>query len=214
MSDDVSEGTYDVDTMFKNVDSIQAPTGDLMENLFDMSGIEKLVDINQLNEQLKNVKQEDIDEATKSITKMLGAEDDNDVAEVCERLVGGIVEDLKENADKGIQGMLETAKKVSQTVGQQIDRTKMGKTVDKLANFMKDGESNLKNLTDKKGNPIGEQLMESLKGPLEMAQKMSKNKNGMPDFSNMAALLSQVSGLTNSMKNDEQSKKSTNKSKK
>ncbi len=196
-----SDKQYDVDTMFENVDSIQAPTGDLMDNLFEMSGVEKLVDIKQLNEQLKNVKQEDIEEATKSITKMLGAENDKDVAEVCGTLVGGIVEDLKENADKGIQGMLETAKKVSQTVGQKIDRAKMGKTVDKLASFMKDGESNLKNMKDDKGNPIGEKIMDSLKGPLEMAQKMSKGQNGMPDFSNMAALLSQVSNIANTMQN-------------
>lgn len=211
-SDAVSEGKYDVETMFKDVDTIQAPSGDLMDNLFEMSGVEKLVDIKQLNEQLKNVKQEDIDEATKSITKMLGAEHDSDVAEVCGTLVNGIVDDLKKNSDKGIQGMLDTAKIVSKTIGQKIDKNKMGKTVDKLANFMKDGESNLKNMKDDKGNPIGEKIMDSLKGPLEMAQKMSKNQGGMPDFSNMASLLSQVTNIANTMKGGDTDEKIKKKS--
>lgn len=190
---------YNIDSMFSNVDQIEIPKGDLMENLFQMSGVEKLIDINQLNEQLKNVKQEDTQEATKSITKLLGAENDKDVAEVVSTLVEGIVEDLKANSDKGMQGMYETAKTVSKKVGSQIDSNKMGKTIEKLSAFMKDGQSNLKNLKDDKGNPIGEQLMNSLKGPLEMAQKMGNGKNGsVPDFSNMASLFSQVSEIAKS----------------
>lgn len=206
-----SSEKYDIDSMFSNVDQIQAPSGDLMDSLFQMSGVDKLVDINQLNEQLKNVKQEDIDVATKSITKLLGAENDKDVSEVCGTLVEGIVEDLQANADKGIQGMYDTARTVSERVGQHIDRTKMGKTIEKLASFMKDGESNLKNMKDDKGNPIGEDIMNRLKGPLEMAQKMSKNQNGMPDFANMAALLSQVSGITNSISKDNKDSKDSKK---
>ena len=203
-----SNDSYNVDSMFSNMDEIETPKGDLMENLFQMSGVEKLVDINLLNEQLKNVKQEDIEEATKSITKLLGAENDKDISEVCSTLVEGIVEDLQANADKGIQGMYETAKTVSKKVGNQIDKNKMGKTVEKLALFMKDGQSNLKNMKDEKGNPIGEKLMESLKGPLEMAQKMSNGQGGMPDFTNMASLLSQVSTIANSANQNNQSNQS------
>lgn len=205
-SDSTSEN-YDVDTMFSNVDEIQAPSGDIMDSLFQMSGVDKLVDINQLNDQLKNVKQEDVEEAKKSITKLLGAENDKDVEEVCGTLVEGIVEDLQANSGKGIQGMYETAKTVSKRVGNQIDKTKMGKTIEKLAAFMKDGESNLKNMKDDKGNPIGEKLMNSLKGPLEMAQKMGNGKNGMPDFANMASLLSQVSELTKQNDTEKTTKK-------
>lgn len=198
LNSDSTTEQYNVDAMFSNVDEIQAPSGDIMDDLFKMSGVDKLVDISQLNEQLKNVKQEDINEATRSITKLLGAEHDKDVSEVCSTLVEGIVEDLQANADKGIQGMFETAKTVSKRMSGQIDRVKMGKTVDKLASFMKDGESNLKNMKDDKGNPIGEKLMNSLKGPLEMAQRLGKDQNGMPNFANMATLLQQVSSVANS----------------
>lgn len=198
-SDVISSEKYDIDTLFQNIESIEAPTGDIIENLFEMSGIEKLVDLKQLNEQLKNVKQEDIEEATRSITKMLGAEEDSDVAEVCESLVEGIVGDMKLNSDKGIHGMFDTAKKVSKTIGQKIDKNKMGKTVDKLASFVKNSESNLKDMKDDKGNPIGKEIMEKLKGPLEMAQKMGKNQSGMGDFTNLASLMSQVGDIAKSM---------------
>lgn len=199
---EASESAYNVETMFSSVDEMQSPNGDMMDELLKMSGVEKLVDVEQLNSQLKNVKQEDIDEATRSITKLLGAEGDKDVTEVCNTLVGGIVEDLKENSNKGVQGMFETAKKVSEKYGKNIARDKMGKTVDKLASFMKDGENNLKNMKDEKGNPIGEKIMSSLKGPLEMAQQFEKGANGMPNFANMASLFQQVSGAVNNIKNE------------
>jgi hypothetical protein len=178
---------YDVNTMFSNVnneddtDINDTSSGDMIDSVL-MSGVGKLIDISQLNEQLKNVKQEDMDEATRSITKLLGAEGDSDVSEVCNTLVEGIVSDLQLNSDKGFKGLYDTARSVSQRIGTQIDKTKMNKTVDKLTSFIQDGESNLKNL----------------KGPLEMIQNMKNGKNGQPDMKNIASMFATLTKTMNS----------------
>lgn len=187
MQDDTE---YDVKTMFDKVDEIKAPSGPSMEDVFKMTGVDKLVDVNQLGEQLKNVKQEDINDATMSIAKLLGAEHDNDVKEVCGTLVEGIVSDLKANPEGGIKSMFETARSVTEKLGPKIDRSKMKKTATKLTTFLKNGESNLKNMKDEMGNPIGEKIMESLKIPLKLAESMEGR--GQPALSDYKDLMDQV----------------------
>ena len=164
-------GEYDVNAMFSGISNIQKPSeGQSIENILKLTGIDKLVDINQLNDQLKNVKQEDIEEATRNITKLLGAENDSDISEVCGTLVQNIVKDLKDNPDGGIKNMFDVAKSVSEKVGKTIDRRKMKKTARQLTDFLKNGESNLQNMKDDKGNPIGKNIMNSLSLPLKLAQ--------------------------------------------
>lgn len=181
---------YNVKTMFEKIDDIKAPSGPSMEDIFKMTGVDKLVDVNQLGEQLKNVKQEDINEATASIAKLLGAEHDSDIREVCGTLVEGIVSDLKANPDGGLKGMFETAKSVTEKLGPTIDKAKMKKTASKLTSFLKNGESNLKNMKDDKGNPIGEKIMESLKLPLKLAESMEGKR--APELSDYKELMAQV----------------------
>lgn len=182
---------YNVDTMFENVDEIKTPTGPSLEDvfkltgvdkLFKLTGIDKLVDINQLNEQLQNVKQEEIYEATRNITKLLGAENDSDITDICGTLVQGIVEDLKANPNGGIKSMFETAKSVTEKLGATLDKNKMKKTALQLSEFLKNGENNLKNMKDDKGNPIGEKIMKSLEIPLKLAQSMDMEKPNVSKY--------------------------------
>lgn len=171
-----SSGECTVDSMFSGIDNIQKPSeGQSIEEVLKLTGVDKLVDINQLNEQLKNVKQEDIDEATRNITKLLGAEHDSDISEVCGTLVENIVKDLKENPDGGIKNMFDVAKSVSQKVGKTIEKNKMRKTALQLTEFLKNGENNLKNMKDDKGNPIGKNIMNSLSIPLKLVQSYNQN---------------------------------------
>jgi hypothetical protein len=191
---------YDINDMFKNVDNIDDPASDIMSSLFKMSGIEKLIDTDSLGDQLKNIKQEDITEATKSITKMLGAEDDEDITEVCNSMVEDVVKNLTNNSDKGIEGMRETIKNMSSKISSNVDNKKLSKVLGKLSTFMENGEENLKNLKDENGNMIGESIFESLKGPLEMLQNMKKGNNGMPDMASMQSLFAQFSKMSNAKK--------------
>lgn len=205
---------YSMETMFENVEDYEKPTGPSIEDMFDLAGVDKMIDLKQLNEQLKNVKREDIEDATKNITKLLGAEDDPDVKETVQTLVGGIVDDLKTNPADGIKGMVKVAKEVAEKYGKKIDKSKMEKTASQLGDFLKNGEKNLKNMKDEHGNPIGEQLMESLKGPLEMAQMSGKNGQ-MPNMADMAGLMAQVTSAVGKIQNQNknQPKKSKPKNK-
>jgi|SaaInlStandDraft_4_1057021.scaffolds.fasta_scaffold09685_3 hypothetical protein len=197
---------YDIESMFENVDEIQAPTGDIMANMLKMSGIEKMVDLDKINDSLKNIKDEDKAEATKSIAKLLGAEGDNDIEEVCNTLVEGIIGDLKNNKN-GLNGVYETAKSVAQSHGSKIDSSKMEKTVEKLQSFMQNGEKNLENMTDENGNPIGSSLLNSLKGPMNMANMAGMagmpgmGGGGLGNMKNMGALFSQISKLASEQEN-------------
>lgn len=137
-------------------------------------GLEKMLNLDKLNEQLKNINQNDIDDATNNITNMLGATDDSDVKDVCSELVGNIVSELKTN---GIKDIFSTAKTVSDKIGSQMDKNKMKKTASHLGNFMKNAGENMKSMKDENGNPIvNDDMMKMLTNSLKMFQGMGGNK--------------------------------------
>lgn len=174
-NDGSNRDDLDVNTMFSGIEQIKQPTSEeAMDNLLKMTGIDKLVDVSKLNEQLKNVSQNDIDDATKNITKLLGAENDEDVNEVCATLVENIVKTLKENPEASIPNMFNIAKQVSNNVSHTLESNKMKKTANQLSHFMKNGEKNLKNLKDDKGNPLGKSVLDSLMLPMQLLQAANK----------------------------------------
>lgn len=202
---------YNVETMFENVDDIQTPSGPSIDDMFKLAGIENMVDVDQLNDQLKNVGRADMDEAIKHIGKLMGTENDAESQEVYRTLVEGIVDDFKTN-QSGVGGMAKTVQRVSEKIGKTIDKQKMGKVAGQLNNFLQNGEENLKHMKDNKGNPIGENIMASLKGPLEMAQMATKG-GATPNFGEMAAMMTQVTQAMNMASNSAKPTKSKKTSK-
>jgi hypothetical protein len=182
-------GNYDVETMFSNVDKT-TPSGPSMEDMMKLTGVDKLIDVSQLKDQLNNVKQEDISEATKNITKLLGAESDQDVNDVCSTLVEGIVTELRANPDAGIKNLFEITGKITETMGNKLDKGKMAKTATQLFNFLQNGESNLRKMTDEQGNPIGEKIMKSLEVPLKFAQSFQPGQT--PNLAQCQSMMAQV----------------------
>lgn len=164
---------FSVDTMFDGVDKIKPV--DPNSGMLEMIGIDKMIDIDKLSDQLKNISQEDIDIATKNIADLLGASNDSDVKDVCSTLVQNIVKDLKEN---GLSNMFTTAESVTQKLGNQIDISKMKKTASMVGNFMKNSDDKLKNLKDDKGNPIGPNILKQLSMPLQLAKMMGAGNMG------------------------------------
>ena len=86
----------------------------------------------------EDVKEEEIQDATKNITNIIGANDDPDVADVCNTLVRSIVDNLKEN---GISDMMGTLQSISQSVGDKIDPNKMKKTANTMNGFMQNSQN-------------------------------------------------------------------------
>jgi hypothetical protein len=138
-------------------------------------GIDKMVDMDKLNDQLKNMNEDEIQDVTKNITEILGANNDDDVKEVCSTLVRNIVDNLKEN---GISNMIETLSSISKNVGDKIDPNKMKKTAASMNTFMQNSESHLRNLKDENGNNIGDKIFKTMGKPLELAKYMSEMNAG------------------------------------
>lgn len=192
-------GNYDVETMFSNIDKT-VPTGPSMEDMMKMTGVDKLIDIGELKNQLNNVKQEDITDATKNITKLIGAEGDQDVNDVCSALVEEIVTELRSNPNAGIQNLFDITGKITGSMGNKLDKQKMAKTATKLMSFLQNGESNLKKMTDDQGNPIGEQIMKSLEGPLKFAQSFQPGQT--PSLAQCQSMMMQVNETVSRIKKE------------
>lgn len=165
----VETGEYDVNSMFANTDNLNNNNDVNVDNLLKMSGVDKLFNIDQLSSQIRDIKEEDITEATNNITKLIGAEGDSDINEICSELVQNVVQDLKSTTNNGGQlNMFEIAQSVASRIGGKMKPDKFNKTANHFQNFMNNSQNNLKNLKDENGNPIGEKLM----GSLNMAQMM------------------------------------------
>jgi len=152
--------------------------------------LNKILPFDKINEQLKNIGEEDMTEATNHITNLLGADDNEDVKDVCDDLIKNIVGEIQNNGGD-ISNMFDIAKKVTDKIGNSIDKDKMQKTASKLSDFLNNGESMLKNMKDENGNAVGEDIMNQMKGPLEMMKNM-ENNNGQMDMSALAGMMGQM----------------------
>lgn len=171
-------GKYDVNTMFSNLNKNQETAQELPgemnpDNMLKMVGMDKLFDMKKLSTQLKDIKTSDIEEATNNVSKILGAEKDSETNKLLESLVNGVVNKLKAGGDN--LDMFSLAKSVAKETEQTVDPKKLKGVAGHFTNFMNNSTNMLKNVKDEKGNPIGEQLFNSMKIPLQFMQGM----NGM-----------------------------------
>ena len=141
-----------------------------IDNVLNMLGVDKMLDEHKLDEQLKDIGQEQVNEATEKIASLLGAENNTEIKEVCETLIQDIVVNLREN---GIGNIGETLQKVAQNARGKIDISKMQKTAESMKNFMANSQERVKELKDENGNPIGEELLNNLSMPMNMLNSMN-----------------------------------------
>lgn len=164
---EITDETCSMNDMFANLENFKKPEqGEseekMLESVLKMTGIDKMIDLKKLNEQLKNIEQEDIDMATDKVSELLGGKNDSDVRDVCGTLIEGIVNDIRSNPNMKIGDLLSVAKTVSERVGNTIDQKKMRKTATQMMSMIQKGEEQFKNLKDEKGNPVGQQLFNAM----------------------------------------------------
>ena len=152
-----------------------------IDNVLNMMGVNKMLDEHKLNEQLKDIGQEQVNEATEKIASLLGAENNTEIKEVCETLIQDIVVNLREN---GIGNIGETLQKVAQNARGKIDIGKMQKTAESMKNFMANSQERVKDLKDEHGNPIGEELLNNLSMPMNMLNNMNFNNMNFDNINN------------------------------
>lgn len=141
-----------------------------IDSVLNMLGVDKMIDENKLDEQLKDIGQDQVNEATEKIATLLGAENNTEIKEVCETLIQDIVLNLKEN---GINNIGATLQKVAQNARGKIELSKMQKTAESMKNFMTRSQEQVKDLKDENGNLIGEELLNKLSLPMSMLNNMN-----------------------------------------
>ena len=132
--------------------------------------LSRLLDTDNLTEEIQKFSDEDVNQTINALTKMLG--DDNDIKYVCEKMVRNVLMDLKQN---GLDGLGSMADRVTQNLEGQIDPTMMEKTGSKMLNVLHQNQDSLKDIKDDDGNPIGESLFNQLASTLQMAQESNND---------------------------------------
>jgi hypothetical protein len=134
-------------------------------------GIDKLMDVNNLTNEIKKFSEDDVSETINTLTSMLG--NDSDIKDVCSTMVKSVLDDIKTN---GIENIFSIAERVSGKLGSKIDPAKMAKTANGMSDLIKNNSDKLKDMKDENGNPIGDDFMKQFQGTLNMA-KIFQNIN-------------------------------------
>lgn len=172
------DGSYELNDMFTQGELPKQPNVSI-ESILKMLGVDKMFDEAKLNEELKKINDTQMKEATDGILKLMGAQNNPEVKEVCDLLVQDIVSKLKEGGFS-LSNMSDTMFKVAENAKNNIDMNKMKKTISSMQNFMENSQEKFKNMKDENGNPIGEQLMSKMAGPLNMINMMNNMNIPMP----------------------------------
>jgi hypothetical protein len=152
-------------------EDIVIPGTDVKGNLLTSLGVNKLMDMNNLSDEIKKFTDEDVDETISTITDMFNSGGDNDVKDVCSTMVKTVLDDLKEN---GLNNMFDIASRVTSKLQNKVDVTKMEKTAGLMGNFMQNSNDKIKDLKDENGNPVGGQLLSQFETMMNMAKMFKK----------------------------------------
>lgn len=160
---------YGLDELFATTDELHTGEQLGIESMLNTLGLGNLINENELNAKLASLGENDLTLATDQIVKILGASADPNARDVCSKLVRSIVEELKIN---GVANVGNVLKSVATKSRSEIQINDMKNTMGYVQNFMTDGEAKLKDLKDEHGNPVGEQVMNSISAPMAMMRAM------------------------------------------
>ena len=173
-NENTTNQNYGFEDMFTgaNLPSLDGPSISI-DNILKMLQVDKIFNENKLNDELKNISDSQINEATDRIIELLGAGGNSDIKEVCGTLIQDIVESLRTN---GINNISKTLKDVTDKARNIIEPNKMIQTAESMKSFMANSQDKLKDFKDPNtGNPIGESLMKNL--PTDFMNMFTKNFN-------------------------------------
>ena len=147
---------------------IVIPGTEAQGGLLNSLGVDKLMKLNELSDEIKNFTDNDVNETIDTLGSLLG--NDNDVKDVCSTMVKTVISDLKTN---GLENIFDVAKRVSSQLSGLISHDKMAKTAGKMTDLMNNNSDKFKDLKDDNGNPIGEQFFSQFKQTMDMAKKFT-----------------------------------------
>jgi len=161
------EGNLSMEQLMNN--DIVIPGTEANSGLLGKIGVDKLMDVDNLANEIKKFDDNDINETISTLTSLLG--NDNDIKDVCSTMVKSVLEDIKTN---GIENMFSIAERVSGKLNDKIDPSKMAKTAHGMNDLIKNNSDKFKDLKDDKGNPIGSDFLKQFQSTLNMANMFKK----------------------------------------
>ena len=204
---------FTCEQMYSGLDNLEddQPSTPGLGALAGMFGVDKMINIEELSNQLKNMDKEEIDKATNNIKSLLGTEEDENTTRLISDMLTNITDELKkDDISKG--NPLDNIIKIAETVASKmkpkldennIDMQNLWNSTQSLATQCKDEEGNelfsgannpfnmlnqmmgmAQNMND--GNPNGQPMNEQdmMKNASNMLNGMGLNMNNM-DFNNM-----------------------------
>jgi len=160
---------YGMEDMFSGTVNLQTGEQLSLEAVLNTLGIGNLVNEEELNAKLESLKESDLETATDQIVNILGANNDPNTRQVCGKLVRNIVEELRVN---GIANVGNVLKAVAEKSRSEIQVSDMRNTMGYVQSFMNDGQDRLKEMKDENGNPIGEEVLNTISTPMAMMKAM------------------------------------------
>ena len=162
-----SEENLSMEQLMSN--DIVIPGTEANSGLLGKIGVDKLMDVGNLTNEIKKFDDNDINETINTLTSLLG--NDNDIKDVCSTMVKSVLEDIKTN---GIENMFSIAERVSGKLNDKIDPSKMAKTAHGMNDLIKNNSDKFNDLKDEKGNPIGADFLKQFQSTLNMANMFKK----------------------------------------
>lgn len=170
--------SYDIENMFANIEATTPASGlggaSAISSILKMAGIDKAINIDQINDQMTDINEDDIATATNMITNMFGTTKDSNVGDVCSTLVTEFISDFKKDQSANpLDKFCNTAQSIiAKLESNQIDRNKMKETMSHLGTFMENADKTMQESTS---DPA---MAEAMKGPMAMLQALQQGKQG------------------------------------
>lgn len=103
-------GNISTDDLFNNV---KYDPNMKIEDMAKLMGVDKMMNMDELSEQLKNISPDDIEKASDNIKGLLGMQNNDDASQVITMMLSDITKELKSNDLGGINGIFGIAEKVA-----------------------------------------------------------------------------------------------------
>lgn len=146
---------FGVDQMYASVPTLEEdrPEGVGIETIMNLTGIDKMINMDELTSQLKNMNKEDIDNATNSIKAYLGPNVDSKTTDLITDMLMSVSEELKNNNLANGSNPIATIKNIAETVASKM-RPNIEKNNIDISQLISATQAFGNNLKDKNGNPV------------------------------------------------------------
>ena len=158
-----------------------------------MLGVDKMLNMEELSNQLKNINKAEIDEATINIKKLLGSNVDENTSDMIGNILNDITDQLKSSdlsSGDPIQNIINIAEKVAQNTLPKIDKNKVD-----IKKVLESTQNLASNYKDKDGNPF----MANGVNPLDILSSLMQNQNNPPNKEQLKMAQDMMKTLTKQM---------------